>query len=191
MDKKNIIPHPKTSTLSIRFKQIRDLISAVTTMLNVVGTVLIIMVMLLVNSDVIGRGFFDAPISGVPEMVSMSIVAIVFLQVPQAFRKGNLTRTDAVLNFIYVYSPKAVKALSLIFSVAALLLIWQLFSASLPLFKKAWIRNTYEGTVGDFTAPIWPVKLVILIGCFVLMIQIVLYAIDVLIAPSQSTKDDK
>ena len=65
--------------------------------LNIAGTLLIVAVMLLVNADVIGRGAFDAPVSGVPEMVSMSIVAIVFLQIAQTFRTGRLTRTELLL----------------------------------------------------------------------------------------------
>ncbi len=144
--------------------------------LNVIGTLLIMAVMILVNADVIGRTMFNAPVSGVPEIVSMSIVAIVFLQVAQAFRKGRLTRTEAVLDFVEKRAPRIRNLLELVFSLAAIALIWQLFWASQPLFVKAWVRGTYEGTVGDFTAPIWPVKLIILIGCAALLIQLILHA---------------
>lgn len=158
------------------FLAIRKAIDSLTNLLNVIGTLLIVGVMLLVNADVIGRVVFDAPVSGVPEMVSMSIVAIVFLQVAQAFRKGRLTRTEAVVDFIQKRSPRVRHVLELVFSCAAILLIWKLYWASQPLFVKAWTRGTFEGTVGDFTAPIWPVKLIILIGCAALFIQLVLHA---------------
>lgn len=159
------------------FLNLRRIIDFLTNMLNVIGTLLIVAVMLLVNADVVGRVFFNAPVSGVPEMVSMSIVAIVFLQVAQAFRKGRLTRTEAVLNYVETRAPKIRQSLELAFSMAAIALIWQLFWASQPLFTKAWVRGTYEGTVGDFTAPIWPVKLIILIGCAALLVQLLLHAI--------------
>ncbi len=146
--------------------------------LNVLGTLLIVAVMVLVNADVIGRGMFDNPISGVPEIVSMSIVAIVFLQIAQTFRKGKLTRTDAVLGFVQRRAPRLRIGLDFLFSLAAIALVWQIFTASAPLFKKSWIRNTYEGTVGDFTAPIWPVKLIILIGCAALLVQLVMFATE-------------
>lgn len=158
------------------FLTLHRIVDLLTNLLNVLGTLLIIAVMLLVNADVIGRVFFRAPVSGVPEMVSMSIVAIVFLQVAQAFRKGRLTRTEAVLGFLEKRAPRFRQVLELVFSFAAIALVWQLFWASQPLFMKAWIRGTYEGTVGDFTAPIWPVKLVILIGCAALLIQLTLHA---------------
>ena len=164
------------------FQAIRRIADFMTLILNVIGTLLIFAVMVLVNADVIGRVAFNTPVSGVPEIVSMSIVAIVFLQVAQAFRKGRMTRTDAVLDYIQKKAPRVRSLMELVFTLAAITLIWQLYSASEPLFVKAWVRGTYEGTVGDFTAPIWPVKLIILIGCAALLVQLVLHAITSLFA---------
>ncbi len=156
---------------------VRLALDRITMALNVVGTLLIIAIMVLVNADVIGRGAFNLPISGVPELVSMSIVAIVFLQVAQAFRMGRLTRTEALLGAIEKRKPRLRAAIEFVFCIAAIALMIQLLSASWPLFVKAWVRNTFEGTIGDFTAPIWPVKLVILVGCTALIIQMTLSAI--------------
>ena len=159
------------------FLSFRMLVDYITSVLNIVGTLLIVGVMILVNSDVIGRGMFNAPISGVPEIVSMSIVAIVFLQVAQAFRKGRLTRSEAFVNLIQKYHFKFRAALDLLFALAAICLIWKLLEVSWSLFLKAWTRNTFEGTVGDFIAPIWPVKFIILVGCTALLAQLILYVI--------------
>ena len=57
---------------------------------------------------------------------------------------------------------------------ACLLII--LFSASIPLFTRAWQINEYVGAEGDFMAPIWPVKLIILIGCVAGSLQFLLMA---------------
>ncbi len=179
------------SDLPLWFVFLRRIVDAMTVGLNVLGTLLIVAVMLLVNADVIGRGMFDHPISGVPEIVSMSIVAIVFLQIAQTFRKGKLTRTDAVLGFIQKRAPKARITLDFLYSLAAIALVWQIFTASVPLFRKSWLRNTYEGTVGDFTAPIWPVKLIILIGCAALLVQLVMFATEAglkLVAKGETAK---
>ena len=173
------IPNPKN--LPAWFLAIRRVVDFVTTGLNVLGTLLIMAIMLLINADVIGRGVFNAPVSGVPEMVSMSIVAIVFLQIAQTFAKGRLTRTDAIMGYVERRAPRLRLAFELVFSVAAILLVWQILAASAPLFRKSWVRNTFEGTIGDFTAPIWPVKLIILIGLTALLVQLVLHAIQSLI----------
>lgn len=165
------VPHPSL------FHRVRRIVDGITMALNVVGTLLIVAIMILVNADVIGRGFLDSPISGVPEIVSMSIVAIVFLQVAQTFRMGKLTRSAALLSVLQKRSPRIRALAELIFCLAALGIMVQLFRASVPLFTKSWVRNTFEGTIGDFTAPIWPVKLVILIGCSMLIVQLLIAAV--------------
>lgn len=159
------------------YRTLRRGVDGITVVLNVAGTLLIVAVMLLINADVIGRGMFDAPVSGVPEMVSMSIVAIVFLQVAQAFRMGRLTRTDLLLGGLARRSPRARQGLEVVFSLAAIALVWQIIAASWPLFQKAWVRGTYEGTIGDFIAPVWPAKLIIVIGCGALLVQLCLHAL--------------
>lgn len=159
------------------FHAAERLIDRLTMALNVIGTLLIVALMVLINSDVIGRGVFLTPISGVPEIVSMSIVAIVFLQVAQAFRMGRFTRTDAMISLLERRAPRLRSLLELLFCGAGLFIIWVLFSASYPLFTKAWDRGTFVGTVGDFIAPIWPVKLVVLIGCAALFLQLLMAAI--------------
>ncbi|KPP87034.1 MAG: TRAP-type mannitol/chloroaromatic compound transport system, small permease component [Rhodobacteraceae bacterium HLUCCO07] len=166
-----------TAALPGWFIAVRQGVDRVTGALNVVGTGLILVLMVLVNADVIGRGLFKAPVAGVPEMVSMSIVAIVFLQVAQTFRQGRLTRTDILLGWVGRYSPRTREVVEMLFSIAAIALVWQLITASWPLFEQAWTRGTYEGTIGAFTAPVWPVKLIILVGCGALLVQLVLHGL--------------
>ncbi len=146
-------------------------------MLNVIGTLLIVALMVLICVDVGGRSLFGLPVSGVPEMVSMSIVAIVFLQAAQAFRMGRFTRSEAILNFLGRKSLRLRALLELLFAATGIGVILVLIWASTPLFFKSWNRGTFVGTVGDFIAPVWPVKLILLIGCMALLLQMVLFAI--------------
>ncbi|MFV0515406.1 MAG: TRAP transporter small permease subunit [Jhaorihella sp.] len=158
------------------FAALRRGTDAITAALNLAGTLLIVLVMLVVNADVAGRVLLGAPVAGVPEIVSMSIVAIVFLQIAQAFRQGRLTRTEAVLDYLAGRAPRLRHLAELLFALAAASLVWMILAAAWPLFLKSWSRGTYEGTVGDFTAPVWPVKLIILIGCAALLVQLLLCA---------------
>ncbi len=151
------------------------IINRITMLLNVAGTLLIVALMVLICTDVIARSAFSLPISGVPEMVSLSIVAIVFLQAPEAFRMGRFTRSEAMLNFLEKRSIRLRAIFETIFAIAALGIISILLNASYPFFIKSWNRDTFIGTIGDFIAPVWPVKLVILIGCAALIAQIALY----------------
>ena len=56
--------------------------------LNSIGTVIIFAMMIIINVDVFSRFLFNAPFDGVTELVELSIVAIVFLQLGDAVRCG-------------------------------------------------------------------------------------------------------
>ena len=163
------------------FKTPRDLLSPMdrallwldrlTQALNVVGTLLIVALMLLIGADVGGRNLMGAPVAGVPELVSLSIVAIVFLQVPQALRAGRLTRSDGLLNALARARPGLARVMETVFDAIAIAVIGALAWASWPIFLRDFERGTFIGAVGDFTAPLWPVKLVIVLGCVALIAQ--------------------
>ena len=59
---------------------------------NVVGTVVVLLLVLAVNTDVVARGVFSAPFRGTVEVVQFSMVLIVFLQLPDVVRVDRLTR---------------------------------------------------------------------------------------------------
>ncbi len=143
----------------------------VTQGLNVAGSVLILLLMGLVGLDVAGRNLLASPISGVPELVTLSIVAIVFLQVPAALRQGRMTQSDAFLNWLHRAAPALGKTLATMFDLVAIALIWAIVRSTWPIFTRAWERDEFIGAVGDFTAPVWPVKLILIVGGFVLVLQ--------------------
>ncbi|MEW9921551.1 TRAP transporter small permease subunit [Marimonas sp. MJW-29] len=138
---------------------------------NVIGSLLIVGLVLLIGADVLGRNLFAAPISGVPEMVKLSIVAIVFLQAPQALKAGRMTRSDALIDRINARFPALGGAMETLFDVLAMIVVGAIFYATWPIFTKSWTRGDFVGAAGDFTAPTWPVKLMILIGAALLLLQ--------------------
>lgn len=135
------------------------------------GTAWILALMLLINADVLLRAVFSRPIPGVPEMVSMSIVGIVFLQITHTLRAGRLTRTTAFLDWLGRRRPRARSVIEGVFALAGALVVAAMFDASLPLFLKAWERGDYVGALGSFRAPTWPIRLIILFGCLMLLVQ--------------------
>lgn len=147
------------------------LLDAATQGLNVVGSLLIVALMILVGVDVAGRNLAGAPVAGVPELVTLSILAIVFLQAPQALRAGRFTRSDALIGALAIGAPRLAKALETLFDLAAIAVIGVIVHATWPIFLRSWERNDFIGAVGDFTAPTWPVKATILIGGAMLILQ--------------------
>lgn len=138
---------------------------------NICGSILISALVLLIGADVLSRNLFNAPVSGVPEMVTLSIVAIVFLQAPAALKAGRMTRSDALLGYLADRAPRVVRGLETVYDALGVLVVGAILYATWPIFTRAWARGEFVGAVGDFTAPVWPVKLMILIGCALLMLQ--------------------
>ena len=147
------------------------LLDAVTQGLNVLGSALILVLMILVGVDVAGRNLFGAPVAGVPELVTLSIVAIVFLQIPAALRAGRMTGSDGLLKLLYRRWPAGARALSTLFDLAGIAVIWVIVQTSWPMFIRALERGEFVGAVGDFTMPVWPVKLTLIVGGAVLIAQ--------------------
>ena len=132
--------------------------------LNGVGTIWIFVLMVLINLDVFMRYLFNAPVRGVPLIVTMSIIAIVFLQLSDALRAGRFTRSDVMIGRLLTRRPRVGHVLQMSYNALGVILMAILFWYTVPFLEKAWRNNSYAGNEGDFTVPEWPVKLVILIG---------------------------
>ncbi|MFY9211345.1 MAG: TRAP transporter small permease subunit [Aestuariivita sp.] len=157
--------HTQREPLALR------ILDGVTQGLNVAGSTLILLLMVLVGIDVAGRNLFGNPVSGVPELVTLSIVAIVFLQIPAALRQGRMTQSDAFLGWLTRAHPMVGHALATLFDLIAIAVIWVIVWTTWPIFTRAWERGEFIGALGDFTAPVWPVKLILIIGGTALILQ--------------------
>lgn len=145
-------------------------LDAVTQGCNVAGSALILGLMLLIGADVAGRNLLGRPVPGVPELVSLSIVAIVFLQVPQALRTGRIAQSEALLQALPARVSRALQTLFDLLGVATVgVIVW----TTVPIFLRAWERDQFVGAIGDITFPVWPVKLCILAGGSLLALQFV------------------
>lgn len=138
---------------------------AVFSVMNSIGTAWVFVILVLVNADVIGRTLFNTPIRGVTEIVSLSIVACVFMQLAHTIKVGRMTRSEVFLDWVGRRRERVRQFLEGVYFLVGAGLMGVLFTSSLPLFVEAWQIDEYVGAQGDFTAPVWPVKLVILIGC--------------------------
>ena len=142
--------------------------------LNAVGTLCIFAVMILINTDIFGRFVLSSPLPGVKELVELSIVGIVFLQLPHTLRVGRITRSDAAFNKFASRFPRIGYALSALYNLTGVLLSALIVYGSVPRFVQAWSENHYIGNQGIFVAPVWPVRLIIVVGCVCLALQFAL-----------------
>lgn len=132
--------------------------------MNSVGTVLIFALVVMINLDVFSRFLFNAPIAGVTELVELSIVAIVFLQLADAVRAGRLTRSDGLYLRLQKTHPRLAHALGAFFDIAGALFFVTIIMGAAPMLVDAWQRNYYAGNKGIFAVPLWPVRLILVVG---------------------------
>lgn len=114
----------------------------------------------LVVADVVGRTVFSAPVKGTPEIVSMSIVIICFLQASYAIRSGGMLRVDVIPVMLPERGREALLALGCLLGIAFFGVV--LYGGIEPL-AHAWRSDEYEGE-GALRIPSWPARFAVLLG---------------------------
>jgi TRAP-type mannitol/chloroaromatic compound transport system permease small subunit len=140
------------------------ILNALTSVANVIATTWILLLMVLIVGDVIGRNAFLAPIAGVPEMVKYSIVGIVFLQIAHTHARGHMIRSDGLLELVAVKRPRVAAGADLVAQIAGLAFTLLLAWAVWPRMSKAFSRGEMEGVSGHFELPVWPFQALIVLG---------------------------
>ena len=146
--------------------------------LNGFGALGIVGLMLMVNIDVFSRLLFNKPLPGTVEIVSIAIVAIVFLQLPDCLRAGRIMRSDALLRRLIVTRPRLACWLELIYYLVGAGLFTTITIASVPRLTDALAMGEFVGALGHFTAPVWPVKAVIVALSVLIVTQFLVMAAD-------------
>lgn len=139
-------------------------LGALSTLASALGTIWIFAIMILIGCDVVGRQLFDAPVVGVTEIVSQSIVGIVFLQLADAQRRGRMIRSDVFLARILKSKPAVGFALLSFHNLAGAALMATLCWFSWPRLVDAWANDEYVGSLGNFTMAIWPFVAIVVVA---------------------------
>lgn len=139
-------------------------LSPLTGLFNVLGAAWTFALMLLISADVLGRAIFSHPIVGVTEIVSFSIVCIVFLQLARTVELGRVTRADSFLGSIAAFSPVLGAFLDFLAELGGLVLMAIIVYGVWPRLLSEYASNYFIGTPGMFTFPAWPIRAAIVAG---------------------------
>jgi TRAP-type C4-dicarboxylate transport system permease small subunit len=139
----------------------------------------------LILADIIGRSLFDSPVQGTPEIVTASIVIIVFLQAGYAIRSRSMLKAD----FLVIKFPKPVQrvllAIGYLLGAAFFLMIvtggWEESILS-------WVENEFEGE-GALRVPAWPARWTVLGGSALALINYCVMAYIDLFRPELSASE--
>ena len=124
------------------------------------SALLALLLSFLVVADVIGRVVFNSPVKGTPEIVSMSIVIICFLQASYAIRSGGMLQVDAIQKILPRRFQVVVSLFGHLLGIAFFLVV--VYGGIDPL-AHAWNSNEFEGE-GALRVPTWPARSAVILG---------------------------
>ena len=121
----------------------------------------------LILADIIGRSLFDSPVQGTPEIVTASIVIIVFLQAGYAIRSRSMLKAE----FLVIKFPKPVQrvllAIGYLLGAAFFLMI---ITGGWEVSVLSWVENEFEGE-GALRVPAWPARWTVIGGSALALIN--------------------
>ena len=144
--------------------------------LNAVGSVWVAAITLLICADILGRVLFQYPLAGVPEIVKVSIVAIVWLQIPHTLKTGGHLRSDIVLRYL---SERSRAALDLFACVLGAIIFGLLVYSGWDTMILAWELGEFEGEL-PVRVPTYPLRSIVLLGAGLTCLQFLLMAAEVI-----------
>ena len=144
--------------------------------MNAIGSLWILALMVLINFDSFGRTLFARPINGVIEIIELSLVGIIFMQLGDTTRRGGLTRSDGFFGYVLRRNPRIGRIMGGAFDLAGAAFMALILYGSVPLLTESIVDGYYVGEKGIFTFPTWPVKLIIVVGCLVTLLQFIAFA---------------
>lgn len=145
-------------------RRLAGFVGLFTSWMNSLGTVWVFGLMLLVCADIVGRNIFLAPIVGVPELLSYSMVGIVFLQIANTLFVGRFTRAELVIEWLRQYRPAAGSLLGAVFDIVGALVFAGIAIVTYPEFVSAFATNEVDGLPGVFTILVWPFRFIVVAG---------------------------
>jgi tripartite ATP-independent transporter DctM subunit len=97
----------------------------------------------------------------------------VFLQLGHAVLHGRLMRVEMFLEPLTRHRPAAASAWNALFAALGIALLLTMVAGTWPDFVRAWSTNEFAGVEGIFTIQVWPIKLLIVVGCAIASIELV------------------
>lgn len=122
--------------------------------LNIFSAVWLFSIAFLILWDVIGREAFGVPFHGTNEIVSNSVLSILFLQLPLTILNRSSLRTTIVYGNVGVRGRSIINTIS--YTLAALLFLI-IAIGSWPNMIEGWLILEQEGS-GIINIPVYPIR---------------------------------
>jgi TRAP-type mannitol/chloroaromatic compound transport system permease small subunit len=142
--------------------------------LAALGTVMICVLMLVICADVVARNLLGSSLPLVSELGALMLVMIVYLQLAATVRADRLARTEIFFTAFRAARPRAGAVLSAIFDAAGAAVIGGIAWSTVGILGKDLASGEFIGVPGIATVPVWPFRVLILVGVTVAAIEFAL-----------------
>ncbi|WP_246248985.1 TRAP transporter large permease subunit [Chelativorans alearense] len=144
---------------------------AVPLVLSAVASSALVGLMLLIVADIGMRFFLLRPINGVSDIVALTIVACVFLQLGSTIGGGRLVRADFLIGAWQEKRPHLARTMELVFFAAAAAILAAALSWLWRYLVKSYHSGEFSGAVGAYQITVWPFKFAVVAGCAVAFVE--------------------
>lgn len=142
--------------------------------LNMVGAVWVVLIMLLITVDVSGRAFFNSPLFGVPEIVKISVVGLVWCMMAHTLKIGAHLRSTILLDRM---SPPARRAVEMFSCALGVLMFALIVYSGWDQMIEAWRIGEFEGEE-PVRVPTYPIRSLVLIGAALTSLQFLVMLVE-------------
>ncbi len=143
-------------------------------LLNIIGAIWVVLIMLLIAVDVAGRAFFNAPLFGVPEIVKISVVGLVWCQMAHTLRIGAHLRSTILVERLPPGARTVIEFISFLLGAITFALI---VYSGWDNMLESWRIGEYEGEE-PVRVPTYPIRSLVLLGAALTAVQFALMAVD-------------
>ena len=144
--------------------------------LNILGAVWVLLIMLLITVDVIGRAFFNSPLFGVPEIVKISVVGLVWCQMAHTLKIGAHLRSTILVDRM---PPAARRPIEILSCILGAIMFGLIVYSGWDTTAEAWRIGEFEGEE-PVRVPTAPVRTLVLIGAALTAVQFVIMLADLI-----------
>ena len=110
-----------------------------------VSSLILFLLMFLTTADVVGRYFFNKPITGTYELTGLALAVLIFFSLGMAQIKKDHIEIDFLTNKMPIKVQAGLSAItSFILFILVTLMSWQLFEFT----KRIWLGNETSGDLG-------------------------------------------
>ena len=139
--------------------------------MNALGTAWILVITGIICADILGRLLFNYPLIGVPEIVKVSVVALVWLQMAHTLRIGGHIRSDVILDRL---SPRGKALVNVVAALLGVFVFGFIAIAGWPNMIEGWRIGEFEGEL-PVRVPTYPVRTILILGAGLTCFEFAVY----------------